>query len=34
MSTWLLFSLLGVGTGAMYAALAIALILVYRAAGW
>lgn len=33
MSTWALFALLGVGTGALYAALAIALILVYRGSG-
>lgn len=33
MSTWLLFLLLGVGTGALYAALAMGVIVVYRGSG-
>lgn len=33
MSTWLFFALLGVGTGALYAALAIGLIVAYRGSG-
>jgi branched-chain amino acid transport system permease protein len=32
-STWVVFSLLGIGTGSLYAALAIALIVVYRGSG-
>ena len=33
MSTWALFALLGVGTGALYAALAMGLIVAYRGSG-
>ncbi len=33
MSTWILFLLLGVGTGALYAALAMGVIVVYRGSG-
>lgn len=33
MSVWLVFALLGVGTGSLYAAFAIAIIIVYRGSG-
>ncbi|MEL6891530.1 MAG: ABC transporter permease [Actinomycetota bacterium] len=33
MTTWVVFALLGVGTGAMYAALAVGLIVAYRGSG-
>ena len=34
MTTWLLYALIGTGTGAVYAAIAMGVIITYRGSGW